>query len=336
MATTTYGSVSQRTGSWAAVKMLMHAMPILVLSKFGQNKPVPKNKAQTIKFRRPIPFPVSTTPLVEGVKPTSQALKYADVSVTLGQYGGLTKITDVVHDLAEDPVLSDAAMLSGEQAAETIELVTWGAIKGGTSVIYDKSSHTARTAVNSKITINSIRNAVRALKNARGKPHTSMLSASVKIGTTPIEGGYIAFGHTDLEADIRSIGEMFTPVAQYGSRMPLCPEECGSIENVRIILTPLLTPFSGAGGSKSTNNMLSTATNNRVDVYPFIVCAKEAYGVVPLKGKESIVPMVLNPNVPEKYDPLAQSGFVSWKTYFAAKILNETWLQRIEVGASNL
>lgn len=48
MSATTYGSISQRTAAWAAVEMLAHAEPILVLSKFGQNKPLPRNKADTV------------------------------------------------------------------------------------------------------------------------------------------------------------------------------------------------------------------------------------------------------------------------------------------------
>jgi len=331
---TTYGVINQRTAAWATSEMLMHAEPILVLSKFGQNKPVPKNNAQQVKFRRPIPYAISLTPLTEGVTPTAQTLTYDDVPVTLAQYGGVTKITDVVADLAEDPVLKDASMLSGEQAAETIEMVTWGAVKAGTAVIYDTTSHSARNTVDSAVSLNVLRGAVRALKAARGKPVNQMLNGSINIGTKPVEGGYVAFGHTDLEADIRSVPG-FLPLAEYGSRQPLCPEECGSVENVRIILSPLLTPFADAGGLKATNGMIST-TGTATDVYPLIVCAKEAFGCVPLKGAKSITPSVLNPGTPSKSDPLGQLGYVGWKCYFAAKILNETWIQRIEVGATDL
>jgi len=331
---TTYGVINQRTAAWATSEMLSHAEPILVLSKFGQSKPMPKNGAQQVKFRRPVPYAISLTPLTEGVTPTAQTLTYDDVPATLAQYGGVTKITDVVADLAEDPVLKDASMLSGEQAAETVEMVTYGAIKAGTAVIYDVPAHTARNTVNSKITIANIRASTRALKAARGKAITQMLSGSVNIGTVPVEGGYVAFGHTDLEADIRDIPG-FTPCADYGSRQPLCPEEVGTVENVRIILSPLLVPFADAGGTASTNGMLST-TGTSTDVYPFIVIAKEAYGCVPLKGGKSITPSVLNPGTPSKSDPLGQLGYVGWKTYFTALILNETWIQRIEVGATDL
>ena len=125
MAATTYGDISQRTANWAAKEMLKHAEPVLVLSKFGQIKPIPANKAQSVKFRRPVPFATATTPLVEGVTPVSHKITYEDVQVSLQQYGDIVEITDVIDDLAEDPVLSDVTMLAGEQAANTQEELLW-------------------------------------------------------------------------------------------------------------------------------------------------------------------------------------------------------------------
>jgi N4-gp56 family major capsid protein len=334
MAQTTYGDISQRTAAYAATEMLSHAEPILVLSKFGQSKPLPANKADTVKFRRPVPFTVSTAPLVEGATPSSQQMSYEDVTVQLQQYGAVTEITDKVNDLAEDPVLKDASMLSGEQAAETIEMVTYGAIKAGTNVFYDTSAHTTRATVDSKITLNRLHAVTRSLRANRGKAVTSMLASSPGYATRAIEGGYIAFGHTDLEHDIRALSG-FLPVAQYGSRQPLCPEELGGVENVRFILSPLLVPFQAAGAAVGATGMIADDSTN-LDVYPLIIIAKEAYGLVPLKGKNSITPTVLNPGTPSKSDPLGQVGFVGWKTYFAAKILNENWIARLEVGATSL
>jgi N4-gp56 family major capsid protein len=334
MPQTTYGDISQRTAAYAATEMLSHAEPILVLSKFGQSKPLPANKADTVKFRRPVPFTVSTAPLVEGATPSSQQMSYEDVTVQLQQYGAVTEITDKVQDLAEDPVLKDASMLSGEQAAETIEMVTYGAIKAGTNVFYDTSAHTTRASVDSKLTLNRLHAVTRSLRANRGKAVTSMLASSPGYATRAIEGGYIAFGHTDLEHDIRGLSG-FLPVAQYGSRQPLCPEELGSVENVRFILSPLLVPFQAAGAAVGATGMIADDSTN-IDVYPLIIIAKEAYGLVPLKGKNSITPTVLNPGTPSKSDPLGQVGFVGWKTYFAAKILNENWIARLEVGATSL
>lgn len=347
---TNYGNISQRTAAYAAKQMLQHAEPILVLSKFGQSKPMPKNSSDTIVFRRPIPFLVqkesdgTITKLIEGVKPAEQQMQYEDVWVKLNQYGGLVKITDVVQDLSEDPVLSDAAMLLGEQAAETVEMLTWGKIAGGSvrnivgagNAIVDPNT-AARTDVSGVINLAHIRSVTRTLKRNRAKPITSMMGSSVSFGTEAVEGGYIAFCHTDCEHDIRELTG-FIHLADYGSRKPLCPEEIGSCENVRFIMSPLLNSFPGEGATITDASLVTTTVGAAevVDVYPIVIIAKHAYGLVPLKGAKAITPTVLNPGTPSKSDPLGQIGYVGWKSYFAATILNESWMTRIEVGVTAL
>ncbi len=334
MAVTDYGAISQRTAAWAATEMLSHAEPILVLSKFGQSKPLPKNKADTVKFRRPIPFPVVTAPLTEGVTPTARQMGYEDVTVQIKQWGDVVEITDYVNDLAEDPVLSDASMLCGEQAAETIELQTWGALRAGTNVFYANGS--SRVEVNSTISLGKQRAITRSLKGNRAKKVTSMVSASPNYATEPVDAAFIAFAHTDLEADIRDMTG-FTPTEKYGS-MKALPYEIGKVEDVRYILSPVLTKWADAGGDPTTNGVITTSGGSpgQADVYPVVYIGKEFYGLIPLKGKNAIKPSVLNPDTKTKDDPLGQRGYVGWKTYFVAKILNEGWGARLEVAASEL
>lgn len=332
MSGSSYGDISQRTAAWAATEMLEHARPIIVLSDYGQSKPMPKNKAEQVKFRRPVPYSVSTTQLTEGVTPTSHKTRYEDVPATMGQYGDLAEITDRVNDLAEDPVLSDMSVLSGEQAAETIEMVTWGVIKGGTNVVYAAADDAARTDVGNAINLSAQRTATRFLNAQRGRKITQKMASTVKYGTEPVAPAYLAFGHTDLESDIRDMPG-FVPCEKYGSMQPL-PYEVGKVEDVRYILTPLLEPFTDAGATASGTGMLTSGT--LVDVYPVVVIAKEAYGLVPLRGVGSISPTVLNPGTVSKSDPLGQRGYVGWKTWFVCVILNQAWMVRMEVGASEL
>lgn len=328
--TTTYGDISQRTAAYAATEMLRHAEPILVLQKFGAVKEMPRNKADTVKFRRPIPFSAATTPLVEGVTPTAQKLEYEDVTVQLKQYGRPIEITDVVQDLAEDPVLRDASTLAGEQAGLTLEMVTYGAVKAGTNVFY--SNGTARAQVNTKIALAKQRAVSRALKAQKAMKVTRILDGSVNIETKPIEASYIAVAHTDCESDIRDLAG-FIPVAKYGNRQPVSDHEIGAVEDVRYVLSPELSPFLAAG-SGTLNGMLSAGGAN-VDVYPVLYMGKEAFGTVPLRGRRAVTPMVVNAK-PSASDPLAQRGYVSWKTYYAAVILNQNWIARLETGVSNL
>lgn len=333
MSGSTYGDISQRTAAWAATEMLEHARPILVLSDYGQSKPMPRNKAEQVKFRRPVPYVVSTTQLTEGVTPTSHKTKYVDVPATMGQYGDLAEITDRVDDLAEDPVLKDMSVLSGEQAAETIEMVTWGVIKGGTNVIYASAADTARSDVDAPVTLGVQRSATRFLNAQRGRKITSKMASTVQYGSEPVDAAFLAFGHTDLDSDIRDMTG-YTPVEKYGSMKPL-PYEVGKVENVRYILTPLLGPFLAAGAVVGTSGMIADDATN-VDVYPIVIIAKEAYGCIPLRGAGAIHPTVLNPGVASKSDPLGQRGYVGWKTWYVAVVLNQAWMVRLEVGASEL
>jgi N4-gp56 family major capsid protein len=143
--TTTYGDINQRTAGYAAADMLRHAQPFIVLSNMGLTKPMPKNKAEKVIFRRPIPLAAATTPLIEGVTPTAQKISYEDVQVTLKQYGRPIEITDKVTELSEDPVLDTATMLAGEQAGNTIEQVLYGVLIAGTNVFYANGARATRS-----------------------------------------------------------------------------------------------------------------------------------------------------------------------------------------------
>lgn len=334
----TYGDISQRTAAWAATEMLKHAEPVNILSLFGVSKPIPRNKAETVKFRRPIPFEPALTPLTEGVTPTGGTIRYEDVQVTLLQFGDVRYITDKVQDMAEDPVLADATMLTGEQAGATLEQVIYGVVKGGTSVFYTNGA--SRSAVNTPITLAKQRKVTRYLKAMKAKKFTRILSGSVNVGTRPIEAAYIAVCHTDLESDVRNLAG-FTPVAEYGQRQPICEYEIGSVEDVRYVASPDLDAWANAGGAAGTAAVSTTGA--QADVYPILYFGMEAYGLTPLKnakmgGKsnQAITPIVLQPNVPRGGDPLGQRGSVGWKTYFNAIRLNETWMARLESAASVL
>lgn len=173
----------------------------------------------------------------------------------------------------------------------------------------------------------------RTLKAQKAQKLTNILGSSPNFSTRAIEASYIAFAHTNCEGDIRNMAG-FIPVAQYGQRQPFCPEEIGSVEDVRYVLSPDLAAFADGGGAKagSGTTMISTSGTS-ADVYPILFVGKEALGSVPLKGKEAITPMVVNMK-PSASDPLAQRGSVGWKTYYAAVRLNENWLVRGEVAAT--
>lgn len=108
--------------------------------------------------------------------------------------------------------------------------------------------------------------------------------------------------------------------------------EIGKIENVRYITSTVFSSWADAGGDKGT--MVSTS-GVKADVYPILFLAKDAIGGVPLKGKDSLAPVVHNPTVSDS-DKLGQRGHVGWKTMQTAVILNDLFMARLETSATEL
>lgn len=323
---TVYGDISPRTAAYAEKELLKRGLPFLVLEKFGQAKPLPENSTKVMKFRRYNALPNTPQALSEGVTPTGQTLTVTDVTATLTQYGDRVTITDVILDTHEDQTLNEAVNLLGEQAAQMIEKMRFGVLKAGTNVIYGNGS--ARTDVNTAISINLQRRAVRALKRQNARFITSIVRSTPNYGTENVAPGYVALIHPDLEADVRQLTG-FVPAEKYGSMTPW-ENELGKCEDVRYVSSTIFEPWADAGGAKGT--MLST-TGTNADVYPVLFVGRDAYAIIALKGMFALTPMVVNPK-PSDSDPLAQRGHVGWKAMQTAVILNDAFMIRAEVAAT--
>ena len=81
--------------------------------------------------------------------------------------------------------------------------------------------------------------------------------------------------------------------------------------------------------------MISTSATN-ADVYPVIYIAADCAAVTPLKGATALTPFVKNPGESREGDQLGQRGWIGWKSYFAALILNQVFCARAEVAAAEL
>lgn len=326
MASTSYGDISPRTAAYAEKELLKRGLPYLVLEKFGQAKALPEHSTKVIKFRRYNALPNTPTALTEGVTPAGQTLAVTDVTATLSQYGDKVTITDVILDTHEDPTLNESVALLGEQAAQMIEKMRFGVLKAGTNVLYANGA--ARTDVNTAITLTLQRRAVRALKRQNARFITSIVRSTPSFGTENVAPGYVALIHPDLEADVRGMTG-FVPAEKYGTMTPW-ENELGKCEDVRYVSSTIFAPWADAGGSKGS--MLST-TGTNADVYPVLYVARDAYGIIALKGMFAVTPMVVNPK-PSDSDPLAQRGHVAWKAMQTCAILNDAWLVRAEVAAT--
>lgn len=333
MATMTTSDIGLRTAGYIAAELLKRAHPALVMQQFGQLKPLPTNASTTIKFRRYEALSAATTALTEGVTPVGNSITSTDYSATLAQYGDWVGITDVVADTHEDPIIAEYKDILARQGAETVETVLFHTLRAGTNVYY--ANGTARTDVNTTLTLNLQRKITRGFKRQNAKVITRKLSSSAMMDTVNVKPAFIAVVHPDMESTIRGLAG-FKDVVDYGAITPY-DTEIGSVEDVRYLTSTIVSSWADGGGAYAgSGTAMITTTGTSADVYPVLFFAADAFGVTPLKGAKAMVPFVKNPNESREGDQLGQRGWIGWKTYFASCILNQLWLARLEAAVPEL
>ena len=337
---TGYGDISPAVAAWAQVQMLKRATPYLQLERFGQTYTLPTNSTNVAKFRRyfltgatgsagsgtgDFYTPVAITPLVEGVTPSGSKLANMDYTVTLNQYGDFVTITDVVQDTHTDNILSAATEVLGESAALGLETLRFNVLKAATNV-FRGNAVASRNLIVTAPTLADIRRVTTGLNRQNAKKISSVVGSSPNQNTKSVEAAYFCVCHPDLETDLRAAG--MKPVADYGPHTSPIEGEIGSTEQVRFLTSTVIAPYLEAGGAKGT---LRGVTN--ADIYPMLFFGRDAYGIVPLKGKSAMTPMVVNPK-PSAGDPLAQRGTVGYKYWTGTVILQQAFMAVLEVGAT--
>lgn len=190
----------------------------------------------------------------------------------------------------------------------------------------------ARNLVNGPITLAVQRSITTALNRQNARRFTKVISSNPNFRTEPVEAAYIGLCHPDLETDIRQMSG-FIHTKQYGTVTPW-ESEIGSVEGVRYLSSTIFAPWADVGAATSGATTYRSTGGTYWDVYPIIYLARDAFGIVPLKGKDSITPMVVNPK-PAPGDPLGQRGTVGWKAWQAAVILQDAFMLRAEVCATS-
>lgn len=333
--TTVYGDISPRTAAFAVARLLERALPYMCLSRFGQQQPIPKNKSQTVRWRRYNGFKPSLLPLVEGVTPAPNFITKTDVEAILRQYGERIQLSDVILDTHEDPVLMESQEILGEVAAQLAEMVIFNAIRAGTNVLYAGSSNGLRSGVNAAVTNTSLDRAIRQLTRQNAKRVTKALKGTDAVGTMPIRPSYIGVIHPDHKMALETaLGSAFKDPVEYANGTPMLENEEGAYKNIRFFSSTLFEPFynaatvTGSGTTYITGGQTGGAAGIP-DVYPILIFGSDAFATVSLAGENAVHPIVVNPK-PSDSDPLGQRAHVAFKTWLAAAILNDAYLLRVE------
>lgn len=336
--------------------IMAHAVPVEAICRAGRNVSLPQNQSDTYVARRWLPYGATATTAntsnrffqdgtgdrgnavvashltQEGVTPTPDSITPQDVTVVVQQYSCLYGFTDKTYDLYEDDIPMEMSKQIGERVTFVNEQICYGALKAGTNAYYGGTG-TTRATVNGAATIGMLRKIAQNLMANHGKMVTSVLKPSAMYGTDAVAGGFVVYGHTDLEPDIRDLPN-FVPAEKYASGKPM-DNELGKCERFRFVLTPDLPSFQDAGASVGATGLYST-TGSLIDVYAFIVLAEDAFSQIAVRGKKALDPTYLPPGEKSKSDPLGQRGYAGTKWWKAVMIENQGWMAVGNVGRKAL
>lgn len=309
--------------------LLERALPDLVYELFGQVRPLPQGNSLIAKFRRYEALALATTPLTEGIPPGSRNPSKTDITATIKQYGDWIEYTDLVDLTNPDAVLTEFQELQGEQSAQSMDALRRDVLKTGTGVTYANGS--TRAGISSIISLASFRSVRRTLRNNNAAWCKDILSPSQNVDTQPIPMSYCCVIHPDVSYDVRNLTG-FVGIEEYGTRQPIHESEIGSIPSVQIrFLETTQAPIVLGGGTSGSG---IKTTSSVADVYLSLVFARNAYGIIPLRGA-AMTSILKARGSGGTGDPLDQIGTIGWKAITTTAILNDNFMQRIESAASS-
>lgn len=302
--------------------LLERATPLLLHTKFGQVRDIPKNNSDVIKFRKYSALSAASTPLTEGVTPNGSQLAVTDSTATVLRYGDYVTLTDKLKTETEDAVETEATQILAEQAALTLDGLAREILSATTTIQY-ASTATARNEVTAamKLTVAEIREAVRTMKNNKAKKITSMVDASSGYGTSPVDACYVAIVHPNATYDLKG-DSAWVSIEKYAGTIKggAMPGEVGKLDEVRFIETTEAKVYEDAG-------------NSGVDVYATLIFGANAYGVTRISG-EAMKTIRKQLGSGGTADPLDQRSSIGWKASFVTKILDQLNMIKIEHGVT--
>ena len=338
--TTTSGLTANRLSEYYSKILLKHAIQQERLAQFCRKFDLPAHSASTTMrmFKRSVASASDVETLSEGAPTTDFTNStLTAIDIPLLQYGEKVKISDTrqATDMINQLTLETERM--GEGATYKVDALIrealvkelmyngttaitssgWNRFVGGDTL--DTTTEAALetqwdtwkggTAADLKLKVSDLRAAVTALRLSRA---------------TPLEGGYYCAAVDPACAHDLQDDDQWNAVNTYqGGGEKIYKGEIGKIAGCKVMDWTLA--FRQASSAASFGTFAASG-----NVYTSFVFGKEGAGTMKLAGSASpLRPQMIINNTADKSDPLNQYITCGWKGYFAAKVLDKTWIKSI-------
>ena len=279
-------------------------------------------------------------PTRQGVVPT-----ITPVTASMVKYGNVIQLTEELELMSVNARAMKFMETLGENAGASYNEIMATEYANATQIRRGGGVASTATIVTA-ISANDVKYAYNLINRQGGKHFQPDGNGSVNIGTSPIRASYLGICHVDVEEDLRAIPG-FVSCEQYGGYVSLYPYEIGTLNGVRWLATEEDSLINADAGTSSASGFRGTSDTLN-DVYSSYIIAQDAVGSVGL-GEQHTQEIYMTgdriPTVDLIYhqagssgvaDPLNEISTIGWKGWLVGKILNNTWIVKLETLASDL
>lgn len=304
MAVTTTTIMPEPVQAYYEKRFLMRAEENFVYEQLGTPGRIPSNEGKTVVWNRMTNPSAKSSALTEGTDPTPSGLSATLISATVAQYGNFEQVSDILELTAVDTLIEEVMDVLAYEAALSIDTVVVGALSGGGTALI-ASGVVARNSLiaTDTVTVADIRKAKRELNGFSARPHS--------------QNKFVATAHPDVIYDLEGDSSWVNAHIYTEKGIDaIYNGEAGEIYGTRFVMTQMAPVLAGSGSAGA-------------DVYQTHIMGKDFFGVSKLQSLDTYV------DSPSPRSALRLYSDIGWKAAFATKVLNDSFCQRLESGASS-
>jgi N4-gp56 family major capsid protein len=301
MATST-ATLLPTTQNYYTKKALDFLKPRVVFLQHCQvAQALPSNSGRTVTFYRNTKLAAATTPLTEGVTPAGSNIARVAYTTTPSQYGDFTVITDIAAQTdINSQVVESIREVVAEQAARTVDIIVRSEIVNFSQVVNAGRVADGAFGASSTLKADDLRRAAAELRGNDVLPYEN--------------GRYVAIIHPSAAYQLQS--ETGT-----GGFMDLKKYDDSKV----LSEGPRLNGYMGSinGVDVYESSLVDTTVIGPFTAYRNVVMGKNAFACVQM-DKNSLAVITKSFESGGTEDPLEQRMTLGWKSYLAAKSIDDT------------
>lgn len=274
---------------------------VIFLQHCQVEQALPSNSGRTVTFYRNTKLSAATTPLTEGTTPAGSNVSRVAYTTTPSQYGDFTVITDIAAQTdVNTQVIASIREIVAEQAARTIDITCRSEIVNFSVVVNAGRVADGAFSSSSTLTANDLRKAAADLRANDVAPYEN--------------GRYVLIAHPYAVGNLEqeSATGSFIDLRKYDDSKTLADG-------------PSMNGYRGSinGVDIYESSLVDTTVIGPFTAYRNVVMGKNAFAAVQL-DKNSLSVMTKGFESGGTEDPLEQRMTLGWKSYMAAKSLDDS------------